>query len=136
MTTIIGGRYIWLWFRRRQDTDISQTLRFLHIKIPKKAGDAEQKNETIQSMKQNIEIMNQVLKNVNALTQTDFLSRHTRQPYCSIEILVEKELIKYMIAVPHEYVETFEKFISSFYPGAVIDYVDQPKLCETGKYRS
>ena len=87
-------------------------------------------------MKQNIEIMNQVLKNLNSLGKADFLSRKMRQPYCSIEILVEKELIKYMMAIPKDYVETFEKFISSFYPGAVIDYIDQSKMCETGKYRT
>lgn len=136
ITITIATRIGWLALRRRQDRHISQTLRFLHIKIPKKAWDADQKWDTTQSMKQNIEIMNQVLKNLNALTKTDFISRKTRQPYCSLEILVEKEMIKYIMAVPADYVETFEKFISSFYPGSVIDYIDQPKLCETGKYRA
>lgn len=133
---IVSIRIWWLSLRRRQDSHISQTLRFLHIKIPKKAWDADQKWDTTQSMKQNIEIMNQILKNLNALTKTNFISRKTRQPYCSLEILVEKEMIKYIMAVPADYVETFEKFISSFYPGSVIDYIDQPKLCETGKYRA
>ena len=41
-----------------------------------------------------------------------------------------KELIKFLLAVPKDYVETFEKIISSFYPGAVIDEIPQPKLVE------
>jgi len=36
--------------------------------------------------------------------------------------------------VPEEFVETFEKLISSFYPGAVIDEVSQPMFLEAGKY--
>ena len=32
------------------------------------------------------------------------------------------------------YVETFEKMISSFYPGCVIDVVPQPSFLEAGKY--
>jgi hypothetical protein len=122
--------------RRRFDRTHAATLRFLHVKIPKKASDSEQKDSSIQSMKQNIEVMNQVLKNVSSLSNHGWYARRIGQPYCSIEVVVEKELIKYIVAVPADYTETFEKFISSFYPGSVIDNIDQPKLCETGKYRS
>jgi hypothetical protein len=122
--------------RRRFDRQHAAKLRFLHIKIPKKASEAEQKDSNIQSMKQNIEVMNQVLKNVSSLSNHGRYARWIGQPYCSIEVLVEKELIKYIVAVPEDYIETFEKFISSFYPGSVIDNIDQPKLCETGKYRA
>jgi len=120
--------------RRRFDHKHSQTLRFLHVKIPKKASEAEQRDSSIQHMKQNIEVMNQVLKNVSSLSNHSRYGRWIGQPYCSIEVLVEKELIKYIVAVPEDYIDTFEKFISSFYPGAVIDSIAQPKLCETGKY--
>lgn len=122
-----------LHLRRRFDRNHAATLRFLHVKIPKKASEAEQR-DSVQTMKQNIEIMNQVLKNVSSLSNHGRYARRIGQPYCSIEIVVEKELIKYIVAVPEDYMETFEKFISSFYPGAVIDTIDQPKLCETGKY--
>jgi hypothetical protein len=43
-------------------------------------------------------------------------------------------LIKFFLGVPEEFVETFEKLISSFYPGAVIDEVPQPMFLEAGKY--
>gem|GEM_PF-1276210 len=134
LTSIIVFRVTRLLMRRRFDHKHSQTLRFLHVKIPKKASEAEQRDSSIQHMKQNIEVMNQVLKNVSSLSNHSRYGRWIGQPYCSIEVLVEKELIKYIVAVPEDYIDTFEKFISSFYPGAVIDSIAQPKLCETGKY--
>ncbi len=49
-------------------------------------------------------------------------------------VLVEKEVITLNLSVPSDYTETFEKLISSFYPGAVIDQIPPPKLLEAGKY--
>jgi len=81
-------------------------------------------------MKQNIEIMNQVLKNFYAVYSNKRKENNLIQNYVSMELLVEKEMIKFIIGVPKDYVETIEKNISSFYPGAVIDFIDQPKLLE------
>jgi hypothetical protein len=38
------------------------------------------------------------------------------------------------LAVPRDYLETFEKIISSFYPGSVIDQIPQPQLLHQGKF--
>lgn len=108
----------------------SNNLRFLQVKIPQKSGDSDQKNDNIQSMKQNIEIMNQVLKNFYAVYSNKRKENRLIQNYVSMELLVEKEMIKFIIGIPKDYVETIEKNISSFYPGAVIDYIDQPKLLD------
>ncbi|MBP7848001.1 hypothetical protein KA013_02140 [Patescibacteria group bacterium] len=85
-------------------------------------------------MKQNIEVMNQVYKNFYAIYSDAYMDKKFGQPYISCELIVEKELIKFLFAVPKDYVETFEKIISSFYPGAVIDQISQPKLVEAGKF--
>lgn len=42
----------------------SNELRFLQVKIPKKASDSDQKSDTVTALKQNIEIMNQVVKSL------------------------------------------------------------------------
>lgn len=78
--------------------------------------------------------MNQVYKNFYAIYSSKYKDKKFGQPYISCELIVEKELIKFLLAVPKDYVETFEKIISSFYPGAVIDQIPQPKLVETGKF--
>lgn len=54
--------------------------------------------------------------------------------YISMEMFIEKEVIKFIMGVPEEHRETMEKLISSFFIGAVVDPIDQPKLLEAGKY--
>ena len=51
-----------------------------------------------------------------------------------MEMFIEKEVIKFIMGVPEEHRETMEKLISSFFIGAVVDPIDQPKLLEAGKY--
>lgn len=109
-------------------------LRFLQIKMPRADSDMDKGNDLIQSMKQNAEIMTQVYKNFYSIYSSAFWDRRLGQPYISCELIVEKELIKFVLGVPQDYIETFEKIISSFYPGAVIDEIKQPVLLDAGKY--
>ena len=51
-----------------------------------------------------------------------------------MEMFIEKEVIKFVMGVPEEHIDNMEKLISSFYIGAVVDPIDQPKLLEAGKY--
>lgn len=125
--------------QRRRRYIQSTNLRFVSIKIPKIAAKSSADLEVtdhIQSMKQNIELMNQVYKNFYALYDTSFKSKQLWQDYISIELYIEKEIIKYIVAVPYYFVDNVEKMISSFYPGAVIESTDQPQLLEAGKYIS
>ncbi|MEI7477612.1 MAG: hypothetical protein WCJ81_03710 [bacterium] len=114
----------------------AENLRFLQIKIPirnyAKQSDVEA-SDHIQSMKQNVEIMNQIVKNFYAIQGKSKADRRV-QNYVAMELIVEKELIKFFLGVPKDYVETIEKNISSFFAGSVIDYVEQPKLLEAGKF--
>jgi DNA primase len=105
----------------------------LQIKIPLKNVKDSETTDHISTMKQNIEIMNQVVKNFYAIHGKDKADRRV-QNYVSMEIFVEKEMIKFILGVPKEYVETLEKNISSFYAGAVIDYIEQPKILDAGKF--
>lgn len=133
---IILGMYRSILLQRKKGLAVKKSgeLRFMQVKIPQKSGDHDQKNDNVQNMKQNIEIMNQVLKNFYAVYSNKRKENHLIQNYVSMELLVEKEMIKFIIGVPKDYVETIEKNISSFYPGAVIDFIDQPKLLDAGKY--
>lgn len=123
-------RSIILHWRKALAEKKSNNLRFLQVKIPQNTGDSDQKNDNTQSMKQNIEIMNQVLKNFYAVYSNKRKENRLIQNYVSMELIVEKEMIKFVIGIPKDYIETIEKNISSFYPGAVIDYIDQPKLLD------
>jgi len=120
--------------RKKRAAYHAKNLRFLQIKIPKSESEMDKSNDVIQWMKQNIEVMNQLYKNFYAISSTDVLDKLFWQPSISCELLVERELLKFILAVPKDYLETFEKVISSFYPGAVVDPIPQPKLLDRGKF--
>ncbi len=114
-------------------------MQFLLIKIPH-SGTSKQwdiaADDNIQSMKQNIEVMSQIYKNFWALIDDTRKARRLGADYISMELIVENELIKYVLGVPLRYKMTIEQLIGSFYPGAVIETIDMPKMLEAGKYMS
>jgi hypothetical protein len=73
------------------------------IKIPH-SGAAKQSDvqidDNIQTMKQNVEVMNQIYKNLSSLVQDDRQHRILGQQYVVMELLVERELIKRVVGVP------------------------------------
>ncbi len=114
----------------------AKNLRFLQVKISKNLVKSSEwdSGDSVSNMKQNIEIMNQVYKNLYALFDDSWKNTHLGNNYVSMEIFIEKEVIKFIIAVPIDHFETLEKTIWSFYPWCVIEPIEQPKLLETGKY--
>lgn len=128
---------LWRSIERRHRYQQCMSLKFLSVKIPKvgaaRSSDLEV-TDHIQNMKQNIELMNQVYKNFYALYQDSFKEKVFGQQYASIELYIEKEVIKFVIAVGEKYVDNVDKMISSFYPGAVIEPITPPKFLEAGKY--
>lgn len=131
-------------------------LRFLKVKMPQlrvaKSTESEI-TDVIQNMKQNIQYMNQLYKSLYAIQEHSihednlmyklFGPRYHRhmitnslrwQNYMSIEMIVENEIIKFIIWVPEDHLENVEKLISTFFIGSVVETIDQPKLLEAGKY--
>lgn len=123
--------------QRKRRYKQSENLKFLSIKIPriaaKNSWDIEV-TDHIQDMKQNIQLMNQVFKNFYALYDGSYSAEKLWQEYVVLELYIEKESIKTLLAVPDHFVDNIEKVISSFYPGAVIEHMEQPVLMEAGKY--
>ena len=85
-------------------------------------------------MKQNIELMNQVYKNFYAIFDEGWKNKEFGNNAISMEILVEKEVIKFILWVPSDHLMTVEKMIASFYTGAIVENIRQPKILEAGKY--
>jgi len=85
-------------------------------------------------MKQNIELMNQVYKNFYAIFDEGWKNKEFGNNAISMEILVEKEVIKFILWVPNDHLMTVEKMIASFYTGAIVENIRQPKILEAGKY--
>ena len=130
-------RVFFLSKKKKHRAKQATALRFLQVQIPKNAvarsSDIDAKDH-IQSMKQNIELMNQVYKNFYAVFDDSWENKHYWNNYISMEIVVEKEVIRFFLWVPKEHLMTVEKMISSFYVWAIVEQVKQPKLLDTGKY--
>ena len=111
-------------------------LRYIQVKIPKSVTTkwGEDGGDTIKDMKQNMQIMNQIYKNFYAIVEDKRTHKKFWHNYISMEMFIEKEVIKFIMAIPEEHIDNMEKLISSFYIGAVVDPIDQPKLLEAGKY--
>lgn len=123
--------------QRKRRYEQTKRLRFLSVKIPKIAAKNSwdiEVTDHIQDMKQNIQLMNQIYKNFYALYSDKGDATKNGQDYISIEIYIERETIKFMLAVPEFFVENVEKMIPSFYPWAVVDNASEPQLLEAGKY--
>lgn len=78
--------------------------------------------------------MNQIYKNFYAIVEDKRKHKKFGHNYISMEMFIEKEVIKFIMGVPEEHIDNLEKLISSFYIGAVVDPIDQPKLLEAGKF--
>ncbi len=109
-------------------------FRFLQIKIPRKSSESDKEKDNIKQMKQNIEVMNQIYKNFYSVITRKLTDRIFGYDSVSLEMFVEKENIKFILWVPVNNLESFEKIISSFYPWCVVDRIPQPQLLEAGKY--
>ena len=121
-------------FYNNYKVKLAKNLSFMLVKIPKKDSDIDKSNDTIQSMKNNIQIMEQVYKNFYSIFDSSIKWRFLPQKWISLNMVVEKELIKFIVWVPKEFKDSFEKTISSFYPGSSIDDITPPRMLEAWKY--
>ncbi len=130
-------RMLFLTMQKKHRQEQAQKIRFLQVQIPKNAvarsSDIDAKDH-IQSMKQNIELMNQVYKNFYAIFDEGWENKWFGNNAISMEMLVEKEVIKFFLGVPKDHLMTVQKMIASFYTGAIVEQVKQPKLLEAGKF--
>lgn len=123
-----------LYIKNKKKLEYAKNMVFLLVKIPKKDSDLDKNNDTIQWMKNNIQLMEQVLKNMYWIFDSSWKWKIFWQKWVSLNIVVEKELIKFIVWMPKEYQDSFDKTISSFYPGCSTEEITPPKMLEAGKY--
>ena len=134
---IAAYKLFFLKYKDEHTNKQAQKLRFIQVKLEKKAvaksGDIEATDHT-QQMKDNIEVMNQVFKNFYCIYEDNRKNRTFWNNYISIDLVAEKEQIKYFLWIPKEHVSTVKKMIAAFYPSAFIEDCEQPKFLEAWKY--
>ena len=130
-------RVAFLSMKQKHTLKQAENLRFIQVRLEKKAaaksGDIEATDHT-QQMKDNIEVMNQVFKNFYCIYEDNWKNKIFGNNYISMELVAEKEQIKYFLGIPKEHVSTVKKMIAAFYPSAFIEDCEQPKFLEAWKY--
>lgn len=130
-------RLVFLNIKQKHSLKQAENLRFIQVKLEKKAvaksWDIEATDHT-QQMKDNIEVMNQVFKNFYCIYEDNRKNRVFWNNYISMELVVEKEIIKYFLWIPKEHVSTVKKMIAAFYPTAFIEDCTAPLFLEAWKY--
>lgn len=143
---------VFLYFQKKHRLQQTKNIRFLQIRIQKKSvaksSDIDATDHT-QQVKNNIELMNQVYKNFYSIYRHlrsvfesnfsqsffgDLKYRLLGWDYISMELLIEKWQIKYIMWVSEQHLSTVKKMVAAFYPDSFIEEIEQPKLLDAGKY--
>ena len=128
----------WIWFKfyikNKKKKEYAKDLVFLLVKIQKKDSDLDKNNDNIQWMKNNIQLMEQIYKNFYWIFNGWWKGKLFWQQHISLNIVCEKEIIKFIIGMPKEFKDSFDKTISSFYPGCSTEEIKPPKMLEAGKF--
>jgi hypothetical protein len=124
-----GTRHALRMMRRREDRKREKQLVFLQILMPKKEGkeDKEQESEqfsTGKDFKEVLGVMDHLYQTLGSLAENS-IERHWKgSPFFSVEYAALAGEILIFLVAPRRIVPIIEKQITSFYPDAVIDEVE------------
>jgi hypothetical protein len=111
---------------------------FLRILVPKKEGKQEKEDEgeqfgSAKDFTKQIGIMTQCLESLSTLSSERLWYRYIAgQDFYSLETVAVGGSIYFYVVIPFSQKSTFQKIITSFYPTAVIDEVDEYNLFKPG----
>lgn len=114
-----------LVIRKKADYKRSLDMTFLRILIPKKESDLDEKKETIHDFKGQISLMEQLLSSLKALQTWWWKTKIKWQEYISFEYLAMEKEIVFSMVVPKKVKNLVEKQVTSYYPDAIIDEVQE-----------
>lgn len=118
----------------------SMRMVFLRVKVPKKEGKEEKDSEGEQfgsaaDFSKQISLMTQCLETLSSLASSRYWHRFVAgQNFYSYEIVATEGQIFFYIVVPFTEVGTFQKTVTSFYPDALIEEVDEYNLFKAGTH--
>lgn len=118
------------WARRKAEFERSLSFVFLEVRIPKKDSkeDFERDRDQISEARKVIGVAEHFYSSLSSLYSSDIKAFFTHQDFLSLEYIATDNNIKFYIGCPGELSDLVEKQITSFYPDAVIERSDSPKI--------
>lgn len=120
---------LYYWWELKRAEKRSFSLVFLHILIPKKESDLDQKKE-VQAQggfKEVVSVMEQLLSSLHDLKGGDYLS---------LEYLAYKGNVHFYMVVPGHLQDIVEKQITSYYPDAIVDLTEEQNIFTEKSYQA
>ena len=97
-------------------------MAFLHILIPKKESDLDEKKDIVGqhgNFKEVVAIMEQLLASLQSIGKDN---------YISMEYIAYHEQVHFYMVVPYNLRDIVEKQITSYYPDAIVDLQEEPNI--------
>src|SRR3990167_2883454 len=128
---------VWLFIRLRSNRERYFSMVFLKILIPKKEGKDDREVEkdqysTGKDFKEIVGVMSQFFEAIHSLYEEDFKYHFIGQDFFSCEYAVIKGQIQQYLVVPLEIVPLIEKQVTSFYPDAYIEQLEDYNIFQPG----
>src|SRR3990170_2115606 len=111
-------------------------LVFLRITVPRgeDAKDQEKSRDREKDFKESISIMEQLLVNLGGMLKQKWYQIWKYPDTMSLECAVQKGLIYFYFVVPQGWETIVEKQITSYYPDATVDIVEEYPLFQKGMH--
>ncbi|MBT3349003.1 ATP-binding protein [bacterium] len=112
--------------------DFHRSLRFvfLEVMIPKKESkeDYERDRDQTNEIRRVVGVGDHFMRSLSGIYSPDWKHFWRRQDFLSLEYVATDGEIKFYVGCPRELQKVVEKQITSFYPEAVVEETDSPKL--------
>jgi hypothetical protein len=118
------------WLRKREDFKRSLDFVFLRVLIPKKESKEDQDRERDQTadMHKVVAIADHFFQTLYGIHSSDIDRFWKNQDFLSLEYIAKNGEISFYIGCPRELQQVIEKQITSFYPEAVVEPTESPKI--------
>ncbi len=119
-----------LWWRRKSDFERSINLTFLQVLIPKKESKEDQERERDQTseIRRVVGVGEHFLATLHGIYSSDLRKIFQNQDFLSLEYVATDGEIKFYLSCPRSLKNVIEKQITSFYPEAVIEETEAPRI--------
>lgn len=119
---VIASLGTFIFFEKRKAEKKAMSMAFLHILIPKKESDLDEKRDTVGqhgNFKEIVSVMEQLLASMHSIGKENCIS---------MEYVAQNEQVYFYMAVPYESRDIVEKQITSYYPDAIVDITEEPNI--------
>lgn len=118
------------WLRRKNDFQRSLDFVFLQVLIPKKESKEDQDRERDQTadMHKVVAIADHFFQSLYGIYSSDINRLWKNQDFLSLEYVAKEGEISFYVGCPRELQQVIEKQITSFYPEAVVEPTESPKI--------